>query len=738
MKIVLIIYAISWLILGIMFIVSRRRKSQSLKDLTDEGWIVYALFIGLAPILVLLIPFILINDSIKENKIKKNRVQTGKESLNTANTVVEQLPDDIYHNVAKLLIQCRSSQNFDSLRPFLSNDVRLVIYGLKTMHGIDEFINYWVDKEKRMKNDNVEIEPSLRICNYNSRVSVFDRIKGYKDMFVLFRIVDGKITHVIYTPEVLQRIVVSNKGINRLPFSYDYILSHSSDILTPQKDKFFCMKCGEQSENLEWRKVYLEFGARAYSGYATICKKCKKVVEYYPETRLSLERDNIKEVDEKPNVPDFVIPNLSIASFNFSNPLKGSNYFDRLDKAKIIHHKDEYLARQFSSIEELQPCSLLDVAEQFNVFMLRSLKETNPDIFETIIESYEQAIQDGIYEAANNLGVFAYNYENDRNKGMKLLHLAADNGSKDAMGNIFTVLWSEKEYQQAYEYLEEMCKKEDAPSNVLRNLATLYIRGSFIEHNPVNFNLQKGKSLLERIVQKQPVDKDCERILKESESILSQIKSNDTNQYGIVGFELHRFLKRESGMERPSDYDFQQSLQRYLNQLRFDDKIYMHLAEENYESSGDESWFFTANDSKGSFRDSEYLSRHTQASPSEISAWQAYLLLTSNHILPVFWHGGYNVRQFIFAKSDITRIKSFNGNDLFADYDLSNIINNFDLLPRVELNGDKAIVSCCYWNLWQGLVRESYEIVFGDSGKFSISNEKSSMVIYEYHCGIWF
>ena len=41
-------------------------------------------------------------------------------------------------------------------------------------------------------------------------------------------------------------------------------------------------------------------------------------------------------------------------------------------------------------------------------------------------------------------------------------------------------------------------------------------------------------------------------------------------------------------------------------------------------------------------------------------------------------------------------------------------------------------------NVVAAATEETYEIVFGDSGRFSFSKEKSSMVIYEYHCGSWF
>ena len=59
-----------------------------------------------------------------------------------------------------------------------------------------------------------------------------------------------------------------------------------------------------------------------------------------------------------------------------------------------------------------------------------------------------KGIDDGIYEAANILGVFAENYEGDSEKGKMFLQKAIQGGSHYARLNLFTILWTEKKVRR--------------------------------------------------------------------------------------------------------------------------------------------------------------------------------------------------------------------------------------------------------------------------------------------------
>lgn len=69
MKILLIIYGISWLILLTVYVASLFSKKNNTSE--KESWYLYALIIALAPLCVLLIPYLLISSYITKMKQKK-------------------------------------------------------------------------------------------------------------------------------------------------------------------------------------------------------------------------------------------------------------------------------------------------------------------------------------------------------------------------------------------------------------------------------------------------------------------------------------------------------------------------------------------------------------------------------------------------------------------------------------------------------------------------------------------
>ena len=108
--------------------------------------------------------------------------------------IEDSLPNDIYTEVAKRFALCRYNQDFSTLRPFLLENVKLVIYKHKELSGIADFESYWIDKENRLKHNCINVRTSIKFCNYYSHVAVYDQIEGYKSMYVLFRVKDDLVT----------------------------------------------------------------------------------------------------------------------------------------------------------------------------------------------------------------------------------------------------------------------------------------------------------------------------------------------------------------------------------------------------------------------------------------------------------------------------------------------------------------------------------------------------------------
>lgn len=79
MKIALIIYAISWLVLIAMLIVSFFLKNKSTRE--NHPWYLYAFIIIFAPLVVLLLPYIIISPFIENKKHKKYIAEQEEKSI---------------------------------------------------------------------------------------------------------------------------------------------------------------------------------------------------------------------------------------------------------------------------------------------------------------------------------------------------------------------------------------------------------------------------------------------------------------------------------------------------------------------------------------------------------------------------------------------------------------------------------------------------------------------------------
>ena len=105
--------------------------------------------------------------------------------------------------------------------------------------------------------------------------------------------------------------------------------------------------------------------------------------------------------------------------------------------------------------------------------------------------------------------------------------------------------------------------------------------------------------------------------------------------------------------------------------------------------------------------------RNIIVEPSAMGIWQTYLLMTTIHVMPFYWHGGYNERLFIFSPAELNKIPSYKA------FDFSNI-DESKLQPEVkftELSNDECMgtVSNTYWTEWGGLIRETVFIDMKDN-----------------------
>ena len=210
--------------------------------------------------------------------------------------------------------------------------------------------------------------------------------------------------------------------------------------------------------------------------------------------------------------------------------------------------------------------------------------------------------------------------------------------------------------------------------------------------------------------------------------LLSYMKSG--NIYADKAKEYHHLLTSSVIISRIKDKG---EVFSRLSSLKLEKGYHLglKLADMNTSEIGDVSDFYVYdNDGNIDWDIIKYL----HAQPTAMSAWQIYLLLTSKTIMPVFWHGGYIFRKFIFKSEDLETIEPL------ASVDIHLLSDNGFVLPQVSIRNDSdtnnsiADIVCCYWNEWKGLVREHTRVRFNGNNIESCIHLKD-FIVYEYNCG---
>ena len=133
---------------------------------------------------------------------------------------------------------------------------------------------------------------------------------------------------------------------------------------------------------------------------------------------------------------------------------------------------------------------------------------------------------------------------------------------------------------------------------------------------------------------------------------------------------------------------------------------------------------------------------HLYVEPTVMGAWQAYLLSIGKTLLP--FSGGlyYTKRELIFCHDQLEKIQIIDWEELeHGELDCIRhpglTDQTVDISPSVSFDGKHVVVSCCHWNDWGGLIRESAKITFFN-GKVYLLEDFDEQVLFKYDCGIHF
>lgn len=216
------------------------------------------------------------------------------------------------------------------------------------------------------------------------------------------------------------------------------------------------------------------------------------------------------------------------------------------------------------------------------------------------------------------------------------------------------------------------------------------------------------------------------------------IDHNTMNPYEQKGID---FLNKIDYLVKRKDLKTKDSLFKVLDHIVLRKDCHLQLKVANQIGMGDESYFYSYFGNEDPFKGDLHYScientptemfHQLIVEPSEMGAWQAYLLFISPTLLPLYWHGGYIRREYFFDR------ENFECPIPMWDEKPINLALEKIPQPSVKMEDDKAIVSCPYWNHWEGLVLESMPIIFKADGSISFRRARHK-VLYKYYCGICF
>lgn len=213
--------------------------------------------------------------------------------------------------------------------------------------------------------------------------------------------------------------------------------------------------------------------------------------------------------------------------------------------------------------------------------------------------------------------------------------------------------------------------------------------------------------------------------------ITDSMLPSKTNELSRQGKAFHDLLYKVAESKKADVFI------KSLDKISFGkNQVKVHIADYECMGMGDESYFFIGDEDDYETKIHKYI----LAESSVEAAWQIYLLFTASTVMPVFWHGGYIVRKFIFNESDLNDVEAgFEGTKPLLCHDMKGLSNADLLLPKVSLssNGQVADVYCTYWNDWSGLVRDHVQITFLRNGKIRLT-QIEPLILFEYDCGILF
>lgn len=609
------------------------------------------------------------------------------------------MPDYIYKRIAIAFAKAFVMEDVSHLRPFISNKTYLAIYKEDKLSGEQCILGYFANWINSATKDKLNIKVTVKWQYNQCRPAVYIRptnrkIKpaNDKEKILLFRVKNGVLEDIVFAPSLLQKHESTFHDLDQPPYSVDFISRFLEENEVPLSNHLPCPICGSSSKSINWRKINIPMGTCSYAGAVSICQSCKKVVELVP---------NIK-VENKEPLP---------------TPEKPLHKRTSVCSPKLIG------LCTFESDDEMMDSDPVDERQKNCRNKLREYQK-----YGNIEKGNDAAI------------IYAKSSLND--KAIKLFIELSEKGCHNAMINLFTVYWCNlNDYKKATEWLLYIAEEANPSIKCLWNLAVLYYYGENLPNNVLSKDYTKTKSILSQI-KDVPMTGKNDSVMK----VIANAKKfypyvGKLNDFSLSGIDIQEAIVNCFAKNNRMNGIGELFHRAQFLSLKPGYGLRAHVAGDISHGKLFESYFYIydSNENEYNIFHSNIILHDFDISlinvaPTAMGAWQLYLFVTSPAIIPesyyshpIFHSTNYAARTFIFSPKDLETIKSI------QNLDFTTLDHDGLLLPNVVMSkdGKTADVHCCYWNDWEGLIREHVQITFLPNGS-AFFGQPDQFTFYHY------
>ena len=264
--------------------------------LADSIWFLLLLSTVVAPIF----PFVWVIGRIRRIMQNRSRTQTTPKGEQIYIHRADRLPNDIYTEVSIACADALKGGNWDAFTQYLTEQTTFRYFGSKETTNCLYELRKISDQIQAMHLKGDVNNICVETCKFHAKTCVVINPRKQPDKhYLLFRIIDGKITHIVYTPVTVKQGIRYNP-FEDLPWTVEFLGKRSYDDAKPLKNHLPCFTCGTPSEQLQWRRLSLKNTHNVIDGVTSICPHCNRQVEYYIETQTEIPQPKHDENKDLP------------------------------------------------------------------------------------------------------------------------------------------------------------------------------------------------------------------------------------------------------------------------------------------------------------------------------------------------------------------------------------------------------------------------------------------------------